>query len=59
MLFVVDSKSALDYGFASFVNNAEARAEGVEFVLTRERGHDVRSDGSPAARSSRAFRVTT
>lgn len=32
-----DSKSAGDFGFASYVNNSEARATGVEFVLTRER----------------------
>lgn len=32
-----DSKSAGDYGFASFVNNAEANASGLELVFSRER----------------------
>ncbi len=32
-----DSKFAGDYGFASYVNNAEASASGLEFVLSRER----------------------
>ncbi|HLF20322.1 MAG TPA: TonB-dependent receptor, partial [Bacteroidota bacterium] len=32
-----DSKSAGDYGFASYVNNAEANASGFELVLSRER----------------------
>jgi outer membrane receptor protein involved in Fe transport len=39
-----DSKAAGDYGFASFVNNAEADASGLEFVLSRER--DERLSGS-------------
>lgn len=39
-----DSKFAGDYGFASYVNNAEANATGVEFVLSRER--DDRLSGS-------------
>lgn len=33
-LIPFDSKSAGDYGFASFVNNAEANSSGLEFVLT-------------------------
>lgn len=32
-----DSKAGGDYGFAQYVNNAEAQAEGIEFVLSRER----------------------
>jgi outer membrane receptor for ferrienterochelin and colicin len=39
-----DSKYAGDYGFASYVNNAEAYATGVEIVLARER--DERLSGS-------------
>lgn len=39
-----DSKFAGDYGFASYVNNAEASATGLEFVLSRER--DDRLSGS-------------
>lgn len=39
-----DSKFAGDYGFATYVNNAEANAEGIEFVLSRER--DERLSGS-------------
>ncbi|HAL55145.1 MAG TPA: hypothetical protein DCP63_01380 [Bacteroidetes bacterium] len=39
-----DSKSAGDYGFASYVNNAEANATGLEVVLSRER--DDRLSGS-------------
>jgi outer membrane receptor protein involved in Fe transport len=37
-----DSKAAGDYGFASYVNNAEARSEGLEVILTRESGERVR-----------------
>ena len=36
-LIPFDSKSGGDYGFASYVNNAEAKAYGVELVLSRER----------------------
>ncbi len=36
-----DSKFAGDYGFASYVNNAEASATGLEFVLSRERDERV------------------
>lgn len=43
-LIPFDSKSAGDYGFASYVNNAEANASGLEFVLSRER--DERLSGS-------------
>jgi len=43
-LIPFDSKSAGDYGFASYVNNAEASAIGLEFVLSRER--DERVQGS-------------
>lgn len=43
-LIPFDSKSAGDYGFASYVNNAEANATGLEFVLSRER--DERISGS-------------
>ncbi len=43
-LIPFDSKSAGDYGFASYVNNAEASATGLEFVLSRER--DERLQGS-------------
>jgi outer membrane receptor protein involved in Fe transport len=43
-LIPFDSKSAGDYGFASYVNNAEADATGLEFVLSRER--DERLSGS-------------
>lgn len=39
-----DSKFAGDYGFASYVNNAEAFARGLEFVISRE--HDDRLSGS-------------
>jgi outer membrane receptor for ferrienterochelin and colicin len=39
-----DSKAAGDYGFASYVNNAEANATGLEFILSRE--HDERLSGS-------------
>lgn len=41
-LIPFDSKSAGDYGFASYVNNAEARSEGMEVILTRESGDRVR-----------------
>jgi len=43
-LIPFDSKSGGDYGFASYVNNAEADATGLEFVLSRER--DERLSGS-------------
>jgi len=43
-LIPFDSKSAGDYGFASYVNNSEASASGLEFVLSRER--DERLSGS-------------
>jgi len=43
-LIPFDSKSAGDYGYASYVNNAEATATGLEFVLSRE--HDERLSGS-------------
>ncbi len=33
-----DSKSAGDYGFASYVNNAEANTRGLEWVLSKESG---------------------
>ncbi|MCX6138469.1 MAG: TonB-dependent receptor [Ignavibacteriales bacterium] len=36
-LVAFDSKFAGDYGFATYVNNAEASASGIEFVLSRER----------------------
>jgi outer membrane receptor for ferrienterochelin and colicin len=39
-----DSKYAGDYGFASYVNNAEANVSGWEIVLSRE--HDDRLSGS-------------
>ena len=39
-----DSKSAGDYGFASYVNNAEANASGFEVVLSRE--HDEKLTGT-------------
>jgi len=39
-----DSKSAGDFGFAQYVNNAEADAEGIEFILSRER--DEKFSGS-------------
>lgn len=41
-LIPFDSKSAGDYGFATYVNNAEARAEGLEVILTRESGDRLR-----------------
>ncbi len=43
-LIPFDSKSAGDYGFASYVNNAEASATGLEVVLSGE--HDDRLSGS-------------
>ena len=43
-LIPFDSKSSGDYGFASYVNNAEALATGLEVVLSRER--DERLSGS-------------
>lgn len=43
-LVAFDSKFAGDYGFASYVNNAEAEASGIEFVLSRER--DEKLSGS-------------
>jgi outer membrane receptor protein involved in Fe transport len=39
-----DSKFAGDYGFASYVNNSEASATGLEFVLSREQ--DEKLSGS-------------
>jgi outer membrane receptor protein involved in Fe transport len=41
-LIPFDSKSAGNYGFASYVNNAEGRSEGLEVVLTRESGERIR-----------------
>ncbi len=35
-LIPFDSKSAGDFGFAEYVNNAEAAAEGLEFVVSKE-----------------------
>lgn len=43
-LIPFDSKSAGDFGFASYVNNAEASAWGFECILSRER--DERLSGS-------------
>ncbi|MBF8247214.1 MAG: TonB-dependent receptor [Bacteroidetes bacterium] len=43
-LIPFDSKSAGDYGFASYVNNAEASASGLEFVVSS--GQDERLSGS-------------
>jgi outer membrane receptor for ferrienterochelin and colicin len=37
-LIPFDSKSAGDYGFASYVNTAEANARGLEWVLSKESG---------------------
>lgn len=37
-LIPFDSKSAGDYGFASYVNNAQATVSGLELVLSEERG---------------------
>ncbi|MEK6571358.1 MAG: hypothetical protein AABZ61_08320, partial [Bacteroidota bacterium] len=36
-LIPFDSKAAGDYGFATYVNHAEASATGLEFMLSRER----------------------
>lgn len=41
-LIPFDSKSAGDYGFASYVNNAEAQAEGIEVMVSKEAGKGVR-----------------
>ncbi|MBI4417967.1 MAG: TonB-dependent receptor [Ignavibacteriales bacterium] len=43
-LIPFDSKSAGDFGFASYVNNSQANASGIEIVLSRER--DERLSGS-------------
>ena len=43
-LIPFDSKAAGDYGFATYVNHAEASATGLEFMLSRER--DERLSGS-------------
>lgn len=43
-LIPFDSKSAGDYGFAQYVNNAEAEASGLEFIISRER--DEKFSGS-------------
>jgi len=43
-LIPFDSKTAGDYGFASYVNIAEANASGLEIVISRER--DERLSGS-------------
>jgi outer membrane receptor for ferrienterochelin and colicin len=37
-LIPFDSKAAGDFGFASYVNNAQAEINGIEVVLSRERG---------------------
>jgi hypothetical protein len=37
-LIPFDSKSAGDFGFASYVNNAQAEINGLEFVLSQEHG---------------------
>lgn len=37
-LIAFDSKYAGDYGFASYINNAEASAKGIEIVVSREQG---------------------
>lgn len=39
-LIPFDSKSGGDFGFAQYVNNAEADAEGFEIVLSRENGEN-------------------
>ncbi len=36
-LIPFDSKAGGDYGFAQYVNNANAEAQGIEFVISRER----------------------
>ena len=43
-LIPFDSKSGGDFGFSSYVNNAEANSSGIEVVLSRER--DERLSGS-------------
>ncbi len=43
-LIPFDSKAGGDYGFAQYVNNAEAEAQGIEFILSRER--DAKLSGS-------------
>lgn len=43
-LIPFDSKAGGDFGFAQYVNNAEADAEGIEFILSRER--DEKLSGS-------------
>ena len=43
-LIPFDSKYAGDYGFGSYVNNAEANVSGLEVVVSRE--HDERLSGS-------------
>ncbi|HEY5614528.1 MAG TPA: TonB-dependent receptor [Bacteroidota bacterium] len=43
-LIPADSKSAGDYGFASYVNNAEATSTGIELLISRE--HDEKLSGS-------------
>lgn len=45
-LIPFDSKAAGDYGFASYVNNAEATATGIEFVLSRERDEKLSGSAS-------------
>ena len=40
-LIPFDSKSAGNYGFSSYVNNAEARANGLELVISRERDDNL------------------
>lgn len=37
-LIASDSKYSGDYGYASYVNNAQATSSGIEIVLSRERG---------------------
>ncbi len=43
-LIPFDSKSAGDYGFASYVNNAEASSKGFEIIVARE--HNEKLSGS-------------
>ncbi len=45
-LIPFDSKSAGDFGFATYVNNAEARSEGLEVIVTRESGERLRGSMS-------------
>jgi outer membrane receptor protein involved in Fe transport len=40
-LIPFDSKAAGDFGFASYVNNAEANSSGLEFVFSRERDENL------------------